>query len=118
VKATRKIIILLVAGLAIVTTSTACFEDQSTFNVTVQNDTANRVVLKQCSNRGCTRFRNNRIVLAGRAVSEPYADTTATERWAVFSRNRRIGCFAIRHDQKVEYVLRKISRLSQCADVA
>ena len=84
------------------------------FHVTLQNDTAGTVVVKQC-NAECDSFREqDRLGPGGRVVVNTSTDDVASW-WAVTdSTGRTVGCLSLRYTHEIEGLVVRISRHTSC----
>ena len=87
---------------------------ESTFAVTLHNDTPSAVVVKQC-NAKCSSFRERDALAAGESVRVNASSDDVANWWLVSDNgDRTLGCLSLRHERKIDGLVVNVSERTAC----
>lgn len=91
---------------------------ESSFTVTLHNDTPVTVVLKQCDS-DCSSFHERHRLEPGGSVRVDSSSDSAANWWSVTnSTGATLGCLLLRYDHKVEGLVVNVSARTTCPEAA
>jgi hypothetical protein len=88
---------------------------EHSFPVTIRNDTAAVVVVRQCDVT-CASFHETNHLKPGAEVMENATDEADVTEWLVVTTTHgmRLGCIALHFDHKVRGLVELVSRIGPC----
>jgi hypothetical protein len=108
------VLLFVVALVAQVAFHTSIDPTEQSFQVTLQNDTAGTVVVKQCDAE-CDSFHEQDRLAPGGSVEVNTSSDDVANWWAVTdSAGRTVGCLPLRYKRKIEGLVVRISQHTSC----